>query len=82
MNDTAPDVVERFRDMMSSKTPEERLRMASRMFSTARKLVVSGAGADQDHAGRRRHLFLKFYARDFSEDDRERILQRLTGQGP
>ncbi len=55
--------------------------MASRMFSTARKLVVSGAGADQDEAGRRRHLFLKFYERDFSEADRRRILQRLTGEG-
>ena len=77
MNDTSPDVVKRFRDMMSGRTPEERLGMASRMFSTAQKLVVSGAGADQDEAGRRRHLFLKFYERDFSEADRRRILRRL-----
>lgn len=51
--------------------------MASRMFTTARKLVVSGAGVDQDEAGRRRYLFLKFYEKDFSEADRRRILQRL-----
>ena len=80
MGDTPPDVKKRFRTMMMSRTPEERLRMASRMFSTARALVLSGAGADEGNAGRREHLFLRFYARDFSESDRERILRYLTGQ--
>ena len=64
----------------TSRTPEERLRMASRMFSTARALVLSGAGTDEDNAGCRQYLFLRFYARDFSQSDRERILQYLTGQ--
>ena len=78
MSDTSPDVEKRFRTMMASRTPEERLRMASRMFSTARALVLSGAGADESDAGRRQHLFLRFYARDFSESDCERILHELT----
>ncbi len=80
MSDTPPDVRKRFRTMMASRTPEERLRMASRMFSTARALVLSGARTDEDNAGCRQYLFLRFYARDFSESDRERILQYLTGQ--
>lgn len=80
MNDTAPDVVKRFRTMMASRTPEERLRMASRMFSTARALVLSRAGAIESNAKPREHLFLRFYARDFSESDCAHILQRLTGQ--
>ncbi len=78
MNDTAADVARRFREMMSSRTAEERLVMAARMFTSAQKLVVAGAGVDQDDAARRRHLFSKFYARDFSESDRQRILQRLA----
>ena len=80
MSDTPSDVEKRFWTMMAPRTPEERLRMASRMFSTARALVLSGAGADESDAGRREHLFLRFYARDFSESDRERIVQCLTGQ--
>ena len=80
MSDTPLDVEKRFRTMMASRTPEDRLRMASRMFSTAQALVLSGAGADESDAGRREHLFLRFYARDFSESDRERIVQYLTDQ--
>ncbi len=82
MSDTSPDVEKRFRTMMASRTPEERLRMASRMFSTARVLVLSGAGADVSDGGRRQHLFLRFYARDFSESDCGRILHELTKRPP
>ena len=78
MSDTARDVRKRFRAMMASRTPEERLGMASRMFTSARSLVLAGAGEGLDDAERRRHLFLKFYERDFSESDCQRILRELT----
>lgn len=82
MSDTPPDVLRRFRDMMASRTPEERLRMASRMFSSAQVLVLSGASVDRDDSVSREHLFLKFYKRDFSQSDCQRILLGLTRQSP
>ncbi len=82
MGDTFPDVEKRFRTMMASRTPEERLRMASRMFSTARALVLSGAGADGSDAERRQYLFSRFYSREFSESERQRILHILAKWSP
>jgi hypothetical protein len=42
MNDTSPDIEKRMTQMMMSRTPTERLRMAGSMFDTARKLMKAG----------------------------------------
>lgn len=77
MGDTRPDVADRYRAMMMARTPEERLRMASRMLATARTLILAGAGAVADAAGREL-IFSTFYAGDFDALDRRRIVERLS----
>lgn len=39
MNDTSPEMEERYRRMLMARTPAERLRMAAGMFDTARAFV-------------------------------------------
>jgi hypothetical protein len=73
---TPPNVEERIRAMMAAKTPLERLRIASRMFATVRALATAGEPVPE--ADRRVHLFLRLYARDFPEAERERIVGQLT----
>ncbi len=41
MNDTHPDVAVRFRDLMMSKTGQERLLMGCSMYDTAKQIVRS-----------------------------------------
>ena len=75
MIETSDGVERRVREMMASKTPLQRLRMASRMFSTARALVKAGLSESEQDS--RVLLFRRLYARDFTDDERERIAAQL-----
>lgn len=67
--------------MMAKRSPVERLRMASRMFATARALVRAGLGPATPSSGSlRRDMFLRFYGRDFTDREREAILAQF-GEG-
>jgi len=80
MKDTAPDIEKRFREMMLSRSPGERLAMACRMFSTAKSLVLAGISQEpeeQQREGIRRRLFLRFYRDDFGPAERKKILEHL-----
>jgi hypothetical protein len=71
----------RYRAMLLARSPEERVRMADSMFSSARRLVVASIlAADPlaSPAAIRRGLFLRFYGHEFDEPTRERILDRLA----
>jgi hypothetical protein len=60
-----------------ARTPEERLRMAARMFAGARVLAQASA-ASATESEIRRHLFRRFYGQDFPPIERDRILAYLT----
>ena len=75
MIQTPRSVEERVRTMMASKTPLQRLRMASNMFTTAQALVR--AGMSESEKDFRVHLFSRLYARDFTVAERERIVAHL-----
>lgn len=68
----------RFRSLLVARSPEERLRMVARMFAGARELVRAGFAGPGDEAARRRHIFSRFYGRDFQGPEQERILIYLT----
>jgi hypothetical protein len=71
----------RYRAMLLARSPEDRVRMADSMFSSARRLVVASIlAADPlaSPAAVRRALFLRFYGHEFDELTRERILDRLA----
>ncbi len=80
MDDT-PSKIEKFNnEMLLSKAPSERLKMASGMFDTAKKLVISGLFKERRKLDRSRlkaEVFLRIYGNDFSAGDRERIMKQL-----
>jgi hypothetical protein len=76
-----PDEVERtYQEMLMQRSGEERLRMGSRMFDVARRLIRASLG---DPDGRdsssdmRVALFLRIYGADFDAAARERIVAEL-----
>ena len=74
---TAADAI--VRRMLAGRTPEERLLMCARTYSTAKALALVGAphGATQTQRETRRLLFMRFYAGDHSEQQREAILEAI-----
>ncbi len=84
MNDTKPDIRDRYRRMLMRRSGAERVEMACRMFDAARMLVRAGLG-DPDGVDRsaemRVRLFLRTYGSDFDEETKERIVNRLRAEG-
>jgi hypothetical protein len=82
VNDTPPDVDELYRRMLMRRSPEERLGMACRMFSSARALMRAGMPAASG-AQIRRQMLLRLYAADMPEDRfRERAVRAIEGWRP
>ena len=82
MNDTPPDVDELYRRMLLRRSPEERLRMACRMFSSGRALARGGMPAASG-AQIRRQMLLRLYAEDLPDDRlRERAVCAIEGWRP
>lgn len=81
MNDTHPEVAVRFRELMMGKTGQERLLMGCSMYDTAKEIVRSSI-----YNGRpgitvtemRREVFLRFYGREFSLAEREKLISALV----
>jgi len=81
MFDTHPDVAIRFRELMMSKTGQERLLMGCSMYDTAKEIVRSAIYNNRPRitdAELKREIFLRFYGQEFSEADREKLLSALV----
>ena len=82
MNDTPSDVDELYRRMLLRRSPEERLRMACRMFSSARALARAGMPAASG-AQIRRQMLLRLYDVDMPDDRlREWAIRAIEGWRP
>ncbi len=80
MSDTPTQIQQRYKEMLMSRTPTERLRMVSRMYDTGRKLVISGIqNRKQQLNGSqlRGQLFLRMYRSDFTAADRKKIINKI-----
>lgn len=80
MNDTRPEMAEKYRQMLLTRSGGERLRMGSSMSATARALIRASVLARDPQASPgvvRRELFLRFYGHEFSTEARERIAALL-----
>jgi hypothetical protein len=81
MNDTTAKIKLLYNEMLLSKSPLERLRMASRMYDSAKKLAISGLLKDRKHLDPSRlrgELFLRIYGNDFSVTVRKRIMEKIS----
>ncbi len=83
MNDTHPDVAVRFRNLMMSKTGQQRLLMGCSMYDTAKQIVRSAIYNSRPgikDAEVKREIFLRFYGQEFSESDRKKLLSALVSE--
>jgi len=81
MKDTSPDVEARYRRMILARSPADRLRMACRMFTTAKTLAKAGLEAEHgllERGALRRQIFLRFYGADFPPAARDRIADVIS----
>lgn len=85
MSDTPRDVQVRFRQMLLTRGPAERLRMCTGMFGAAKALALAGIRGRVGPIPDRRlrgQLFLLFYGSGFTEAERRAILQRVEANVP
>jgi hypothetical protein len=83
-DDTTPRAAALFHELMMRKSPQERVRMASSMFETARRIVLSSIR--QNHPGispteERVQLFLRFYEADLTPAQVERYVAGIRAVG-
>ena len=80
MSDASKQIEQRYKEMLLSRTPLERLKMASRMHDSGRKLVITGIqhGKHPLTASQLRgQVFLRMYGIDFTVEERNRIIHRI-----
>lgn len=77
MDDTTPEISEKICEMFQRKTPVERLKMGYSMYATSKYLVIRAILNDEPGISEerlRQELFLKFYANDFTSEQKDKIL--------
>ncbi len=77
MIDTTTEAEKIQSELFDKMTGEERMKIASDMFDTARTLVLASLDKNLNDTERRKALFLRFYGNDFSENEKEKILSNL-----
>jgi hypothetical protein len=80
MNDTAPQIDERFRAMLLARTGEERLIMGCAMRDTSRALVEASLRERDPQStveAIRKGLFLRFYGHEFDSETLAKILTAI-----
>jgi hypothetical protein len=81
MLDTHPDIAVLYRDLMMSKSGQERLLIGCSMYDTAKQIVRSAIYNDRPgitDEEMKKEIFLRFYGKEFYGDYREKILSALT----
>ena len=81
MSDTPKKVEQRYKEMLLSLTPFERLRMAGGMYDSGSKLVITSIlnGGQQLNASQLRgQIFLRMYGGEFVSAEIKRIIHRMS----
>ena len=79
MKDTPEAVEKMYHDMLMSRTPAERVRMACSMHATARAIIRAGIPDDawETEKDLRIEVFKRFYREDFTPEEMDRIVEGL-----
>lgn len=77
MIDTTTEAEKIQSELFDKMTGEERMKIASDMFDTARTLVLASLDKNLNDTEKRKALFLRFYGNDFSINEKEKILNSL-----
>ncbi|OIP37398.1 MAG: hypothetical protein AUK25_15050 [Desulfobacteraceae bacterium CG2_30_51_40] len=84
MGDTPKEISDIYKKMIMSRTPAERMRMASGMFDAASALATAGIraeGKDLKDIELRQRLFVRFHGKDFTSEEMAKILSRVFLRG-
>ena len=79
MDDTPKNIANLYKDMILARSPQDRLRMVSSMFDSAKKLAAAGILSEKPNlspAELRASLFMRFYGSDFSTEECKIIVAR------
>ncbi len=83
MMDTAPEIVQRYRDMLFARSPADRFIMGTLMFDTARTMVLASFPSDLPPDELRRRLFARLYGDELPADRIPQALRNAShGFGP
>lgn len=77
MIDTTPAIENKLNQIYLSRSGEEKLLIALKMFETARTIVLSSFSPNLSDEEIRSKLFLRFYESDFDDFTKEKILRKL-----
>lgn len=80
MNDTSLSIEKRMAQMIASRTPVERLRMAGSMFDSGKKLLRAGLlnrNGLLNEAQLRTQIFLNLYGESFTHAEIKRIIKTI-----
>ncbi len=77
MIDTSREAEEIQSELFDKMSGEERMKIASDMFDTARTLVLASLDQNLSDTEKRKALFLRLYRNDFSTTEKERILNNF-----
>lgn len=80
MNDTNPRVFLHFRQLIMSKSHEERLLMGCSMFDSAKGIVKNAILNHNPGIAPKKlkeEIFLRFYGMEFNKAEKEKILEVL-----
>ena len=81
MKDTHPEIAVRFRNLIMSKTGQERLLMGCSMYDAAKEIVRSSIF--NNHPGiteveMKKEIFLRFYGQEFNRAEKEKVISSLA----
>jgi len=80
MSEVFREIEQRYKEMLLALTPLDRLKMASRMYDSGKKLVITGI-QHRKHpltaSQLRGQVFLRMYGSDFTVEERARIIRRI-----
>lgn len=79
MRDTPPAVDAMYREILMSRTPADRVRMAASMYDAAKAIIRAGIPAEcwETEADLRLEVFRRMYRQDFSPEEMKRIVEAL-----
>lgn len=80
MNDTPGAIEDKYREMIMTCSPADRIAMACRMFATARSLTAAGIHQTSPDLGAdeiKQRIFLRFYSHEYGETELQKILVAL-----
>jgi hypothetical protein len=77
MDDTSPEIKEILRKKYAALSGEQRLLLGFQSCNTAKQIVLSSFPNGLSKKEIRIQLFLRYYSNDFSEQDKQKIIQHF-----